>query len=248
MHGPFLPLYGSGAIMMLLVSTPFRGNLLLTYLAGCVGATILEYVTGVTMEALFKVRYWDYSYRKIQFQGHICLVSSLTWGFLTILMTNFLHKPIEQMVLGIPLQVLSAVTYCLTAVIFADFALSFKAAMDLRDILIMMEKASMEVTQKLAEYKDSITETILDTKESITETILDTKESLAGALHDTKESILEKKDALKVVLQKHVQISKDLERRIGEMFRSYPGLQSKYFQDALEVLKNRLSGPNKKND
>ena len=60
MRGPFLPLYGSGAIMMLVVSAPFQHNLFLTYVAGCIGATILEYITGVTMEGLFKVRYWDY--------------------------------------------------------------------------------------------------------------------------------------------------------------------------------------------
>ena len=76
-RGPFLPLYGSGAIMMLVVSMPFQDNLVLVYIAGCIGATVLEYVTGVTMEALFKVRYWDYSKNKFNFQGHICLGSSL---------------------------------------------------------------------------------------------------------------------------------------------------------------------------
>ena len=43
--------------MMLVVSMPFQDNLVLVYIAGCIGATVLEYVTGVTMEALFKVRY-----------------------------------------------------------------------------------------------------------------------------------------------------------------------------------------------
>ena len=58
---PLLPLYGSGAIMMLLVSVPFQDSLVLTYLSGVIGATVLEYVTGAVMEQLFKVRYWDYS-------------------------------------------------------------------------------------------------------------------------------------------------------------------------------------------
>ncbi len=90
MRGPFLPLYGSGAVMMLLVSMPFREHLVLVYIAGCVGATLLEYVTGVTMEALFKVRYWDYSDKKYNFQGHICLGTSLAWGLLTILMAEII--------------------------------------------------------------------------------------------------------------------------------------------------------------
>ena len=107
MRGPFLPLYGSGAIMMLVVSIPFQGSIALTYVAGCVGATVLEYVTGVTMEALFKVRYWDYSNQKFNFQGHVCLGTSLSWGFLTILMTEVVHVPIEKFVLSIPSQVLT---------------------------------------------------------------------------------------------------------------------------------------------
>ena len=39
-----------------------------------------QYITGVVMEALFKVRYWDYSNQKFNFQGHVCLSSSLAWG------------------------------------------------------------------------------------------------------------------------------------------------------------------------
>ena len=45
MRGPFLPLYGSGAVIMLFVTSPVRGNVFLTFLFGAVGATILEYFT-----------------------------------------------------------------------------------------------------------------------------------------------------------------------------------------------------------
>ena len=145
MRGPFLPLYGSGAIMMLVVSMPFQEHIVLVYIAGCVGSTILEYVTGVTMEALFKVRYWDYSDKKFNFQGHICLGTSLSWGLLTILMTRFVHRPVERLVLAIPGTALTIITLILTVEIACDFALSFKAAMDLRDVLVMMEKAKEEL-------------------------------------------------------------------------------------------------------
>lgn len=145
LRGPFLPIYGSGAIMMLVVSMPFQDNLFLTYAAGCIGATVLEYVTGVTMEALFKVRYWDYSKNKFNFQGHICLGSSLAWGVLTILMTEVIHVPVEKLVLSLPAKALTIVTCLLTVVIFADFALSFKAAIDLRNVLVKMEQVREEM-------------------------------------------------------------------------------------------------------
>ena len=60
MHGPMLPLYGSGAMVVLIVTIPVRDNILLVFLMGMIGATILEYFTGITMERLFHVRYWDY--------------------------------------------------------------------------------------------------------------------------------------------------------------------------------------------
>ena len=109
MRGPFLPLYGSGAIMMLVVSIPFRDNIILTFLAGCIGASILEYITGVTMESLFKVRYWDYTSRKFNFQGHICLAATLIWGIFTVLLTTFIHNPIEKMVLSMPYMVIKII-------------------------------------------------------------------------------------------------------------------------------------------
>lgn len=138
MRGPFLPLYGSGAIMMLVVSMPFADNVLLTYIAGVIGATALEYVTGVVMEALFKVRYWDYTGKFLNYKGHICLTSSIAWGFFTILMTRVIHRPIEQLMYSIPEQVLHYLTVFLTIYVVADFTLSFKAALDLRDLMVKL--------------------------------------------------------------------------------------------------------------
>lgn len=204
MRGPFLPLYGTGAIMMLVVSMPFQDNLFFTYVAGCIGATILEYVTGVIMEALFKVRYWDYSNQKFNFQGHICLGSSLAWGLLTILMTEFVHKLVESFVLMIPSPVLTIVTYILTVGIAADFALSFKAAMDLRDVLTRMEKAKEEmeriqrrldvmiavINEDFAIHKAEFTENMNVRKEALSE-------SVGTCMDDLKLSIDEKMAKIK---------------------------------------------------
>ena len=159
MRGPFLPIYGSGAIMMLVVSMPFQDNLILTYLAGCVGATVLELVTGLTMEALFKVRYWDYSNQKFNYKGVICLSSTLAWGFLTLFMTQFLHKIVEALVFRIPAMVVNIVTVVLSVGILIDFTLSFKAALDLRSVLVGLEKVreEMERIQKRLDVIAAVT-------------------------------------------------------------------------------------------
>jgi len=179
LRGPFLPIYGSGAMMMLVVSMPFRDNIVMTYVAGCIGPTVLEYVTGVVMEALFKVRYWDYSNQKFNFQGHICLQTTLAWGVLTILMTEFLHVPVEHFVLEIPRNVLNVSTLVLTVGFVADFTLSFKAAVDLRELLIKMEQGKEEMLGVLRRL-----EAILETANHEVETY---KEALSESVHTVRE-------------------------------------------------------------
>ena len=67
MHGPYLPLYGSGAIVVLFAALPVQNSKILVFIVGALAATILEYITGVCMEALFKVRYWDYSNKTVSY-------------------------------------------------------------------------------------------------------------------------------------------------------------------------------------
>lgn len=192
MRGPFLPLYGSGAIMMLVVSAPFQHNLFLTYVAGCIGATALEYITGVTMEALFKVRYWDYSEQPFNFQGHICLGTTLAWGGLTILMTRIIHRPIESLLYSIPTNLLSILTFILTVIIAADFALSFRAALDIRDILLGMEKIKEEMAhmQKRLDVIAALREEELEQYRSAAEMRLEELiEGVEDRLHRMRERI-----------------------------------------------------------
>ena len=241
MRGPFLPLYGSGAIMMLLVSMPFQEHLVMVYVAGCIGATLLEYVTGVAMEAIFKVRYWDYSNQRFQFQGHICLSSSLAWGGLTILMTEWMHKPVEHFVMMIPSELLTVLVVVITAVVCADFALSFKAALDLRDVLLKLEKAKEELAhiQKRLDVVIALTnEELSERREAIVGEITQRRDVLAEHLEqrveDMKEGIDEKLQKIRCLAQNGS--NKYLENTREELFE----LRMKY-KNILEE-RERLSG------
>lgn len=145
LHGPFLPIYGSGAVMMLFVSEPFKDNLILTYFAGVVGATLLELVTGAAMEALLKVRYWDYSNQKYNYKGYICLSSSVAWGFLTILMNEVFHPAILYVLAIVPKMADEIFVWVVSAGLAVDLCISVRDAINLRNILIGMENVRKEV-------------------------------------------------------------------------------------------------------
>ena len=80
LHGPWLPIYGSGAIIILFATLPVKGSAIGIALMGTFAATLLEYVTGAVMERIFKMRYWDYSNQPCNLNGYICLTSSIGWA------------------------------------------------------------------------------------------------------------------------------------------------------------------------
>ena len=188
MRGPFLPLYGCGGTMMLIVSRPFYDNIILVYIAGCIGATALEYITAIVMETLFKVRYWSYSHKKFNYKGYICLESTLFWGVLTVLFSHYFQVPVEKMLLMIPYRVLSVVTVLTTAYISFDFAIAFKTAIELRDVLIYMERAKNEMA-KIQKRLDVI---IAFRGEEVKEGICSRLDVLSSSLEKSFNSVREK--------------------------------------------------------
>lgn len=135
LRGPLLPIYGSGAIIILFATLPVAGNLILVWLLGMLAATALEYVTGAAMEALFKVRYWDYSDKKCNLNGHICLSSSIAWGFFSILLVKFIHPPIARLLADVPAWLVDPLALALTVMFTVDVVQSVQAALDLREVL-----------------------------------------------------------------------------------------------------------------
>lgn len=264
MRGPFLPIYGSGAIMMLVVSMPFQDNIFLTYIAGCIGATALELVTGIVMEALFKVRYWDYSNQKFNYKGHICLSSTIAWGFLTILMTEFVHKYVERVVFAIPAAVVNVVTVVVTVYIIIDFTLSFKAAMDLRDILVGLEKAKEEM-ERIQKRLDVLIAVANDERESrklesgvridelmdnIEEKFNSLKERIrinpSEFMDDARDEIMELRSKYTIEKEHRLQFKrlKDFYQRA--LIKGNPTMYSKRFGEALEELKKAANDRKKK--
>ena len=265
-RGPFLPLYGCGAIMMLVVSMPFQDKIVLVYIAGCVGATVLEFVTGVVMEALFKVRYWDYSDMKFNFKGHICLGSSLAWGLCTVLMTRFLHVQIEKLLLAIPGSVLNTATGLMTVLIGVDFALSFKAAIDIRDLLARMASTKeelMRIQKRLDAIMAAAGESIGNKRDALVESVDEIRAGIEGKLdclknlafnkpsaylESVREEVLElvKKYAVNVEIRRRLSSIRDFFQR--DMLRSNPSMASDQYQEGLEELKQSAKNKNESED
>lgn len=89
--GPFCPIYGFGAVVGYLVLSPLSGNYIELYLTGAVLATVFEYLVGRLMLKVFGEVWWDYKEKPCNYQGLICLESTIAWGFYAIIIIMFLH-------------------------------------------------------------------------------------------------------------------------------------------------------------
>ena len=240
LRGPILPIYASGAIIMLFASIPFEGNLVATYFAGMAAATLLELVVGLAMESTFKVKYWDYSNQKFQFKGVICLSSSIAWGFLTLFLTEVIHKPIERVMFQIP-QVVEAVLVVVLGIVFlADTIASVKAALDLRKMLEKMtvmrkelEEMHEQFLESAAEKKDIILKAASQRKERFLERIEDYKEEI---LENTPEK-LEAYHQLRGKLEEYRQYSKNYGVLKAELLKAHPSASSAKYREALRDMR-----------
>ncbi|WP_326907125.1 putative ABC transporter permease [Sedimentibacter sp. MB31-C6] len=142
LHGPILPIYGFGAIIILWLTMPFKDNLLHIYVLGMIGATILEYVTGAAMERLFHMRYWDYSHHPFNLNGHISLLTSLGWGFFSVLLVEILHPPIEQLLLQVAYYTAELLSLILTVIFVADTTKSVQSALDMKELMTKLAENS----------------------------------------------------------------------------------------------------------
>lgn len=214
---PMLPLYGTGAVMMLWVSLPVKNNLFLVYCSGVVAATLLEYVTGYVMERLFKVRYWDYSNQKFNIHGYICLTSSIAWGFLTILMTEVIHKPIEHLVLNLP----PVLEWCLLGAVSGCFVMdtihSTKEALglakalesvaklraDLEDMQVQLALLKAETMQNVENAKEELLDAVAENVENSRQLAAARKEMLATAAEIHREAIAARKEEFVDAVEAH---------------------------------------------
>lgn len=95
LNGPYCPIYGTGALFILAVTLPFSRNPVLVFGVSLLCATGLEYFTGWLMEAIFQIRWWDYTNQRFNLRGRICLKNSLLFGLLGLIMIYWVHPTVK---------------------------------------------------------------------------------------------------------------------------------------------------------
>lgn len=249
---PMLPLYGTGAIVMLWVSLPVRNSVVLIFLSGVVGATALEFVTGYVMERLFKIKYWDYSNQKFNYKGYICLSSSIAWGFLTIFLTEVVHRPVAELVCGMSPWVEIPIICVVGVAFIVDTVISVKEALNLGRMLETMTKMKAELDElqlQLATMRGEIERKVSGLREDAVLRVADAKADAAAILSEAKAEaasrVAELKEDAETFIQDHRMSEQAISKRIqaiSEKREALVGHMNFYRRDLLRGNPTASSG------
>lgn len=160
LYGPFCPMYGAGALILIVILKPAHNNLLLFFILAFVLISVLEYFTGFLLEKAFKTTWWDYSEDFLNIKGRICLSFSILWGVGSVIFIKFVHPFINGKIKFIHTKGGIIVLNIVFLYFIVDFILTMVSIMKLNTLLSQIYDVYTEFKNKLDSIKDSKSEVI----------------------------------------------------------------------------------------
>lgn len=151
--GPYCPIYGYSSIIMILYLNNYKDNPLTVFLLAVVVCSFIEYMISFIMEKLFKARWWDYSNRKFNINGRICLTNAFFFGLLGTLLVYFINPFLENILYGFNPNIINIISIILMILFTLDFITSMYVTFKLKNNLSRFNTDCTEELKKKIKEK-----------------------------------------------------------------------------------------------
>lgn len=156
LSGPVCPVYGCGAMFVLLTVGGVQ-QVLPLFLSAAVVTCTVEYITSWLMEKMFHAKWWDYSSFRFNLNGRICLLGALAFGVLSLLLIKFLHPRLTGAMSGFSHQAVVITALCVLAVFCTDIAFTVHHLLGMNGRMAELQKAldayKAQAAQRSAELR-----------------------------------------------------------------------------------------------
>lgn len=127
-YGPFIPIYGMGAVLLTIALSRFYKSSFwgLYAISGVVGATF-EYFCSWLQEIIFGTISWDYSDMPFNIDGRTSLAYALMWGALGVVWVRELYPIFSRLIEKIPVKSGYVITIILTVFMIFNVFMSSMA-------------------------------------------------------------------------------------------------------------------------
>ena len=151
LYGPWIPIYGFGAILVIVlfdirhVNYPFY----VLVLGGGVVSCLLEYITSFIMEELFHRRWWDYSQKAFNVNGRICLEGFLCFGLFSAVVVNYIQTFFVKQLMVINKYVLLIIGIVLGGCFIVDTIITTRTVLKIDKKLELVKQILDEKEEKI---------------------------------------------------------------------------------------------------
>lgn len=238
LRGPICPIYGTGALVIMVTLIPLREltpnlylNELLIFIVGMVVCDFVEYMTSFIMEKLFNARWWDYSNKKYNLHGRICLTHTFYWGTAACLFSFVIHPFIDfYLISQIKESSRNILVYIFLTVFFFDLLDTVINALGIRKI----SGKFTALFEDIRNYSNNISSTLGDKFD-----------------RNAEEKLAEAQASFKELSNRYEQFKEEMGTKRSKtqkrLIRTFPRIkegfvkQDKVIQDLLNELKEKIN-------
>lgn len=139
--GPYLPIYGFSSVIMNIFLAKYSKDIITLFVMSAFVCTLMEYMTSLILEKIFHARWWDYTEKKFNLSGRVCLENACLFGFGGVAIVSILHPFLDGLVSMIPHNILIIISIVLFVIFMIDVIITVTT---MRQVKI----ASMKFTAK----------------------------------------------------------------------------------------------------
>ncbi len=142
--GPVIPIYGLGALLILFCLLRYYEDPVVVFVFGMIITSALEYFTSFLLEKIFHNKWWDYSNRKYNLNGRICLQNSFAFGILALFIIYVVTPGFYFLFSLFSFRVWMILAIIFSIIFVLDVIYSVVIAYNLRNRIIIVEELKNE--------------------------------------------------------------------------------------------------------
>ena len=223
LHGPICPVYGFGGVVILMLPPSLYATWIPLFFASMILCTIVEYFVSWLMEKLFHTRWWDYSHYKIQLNGRICLLNSILFGFLGVVVIHFVYPLMIDLLNSLGQKVINVSGVIILAVLSVDIFFTVRKLVDFANVMKKLKELGETLNSHYGQEEWFKKGSFIDMINSVIERAENRKEEFS-------QKILEKIDKVQNLRLPSVEL----------FIKKFPSIKSTKYKDELNMIKEKI--------
>lgn len=161
LHGPWLPIYGIGALLVIVGTAPFATRIVTVFVVTVVLTSAVEYIGSWALERFFGIKLWDYSTYPLNIKGRVCAKNSTLFGLLGVALIFGIHPYIHKTVYAMGDDVRSSIAHVVILLLAVDTTASVMRLVTFTALLARYQKRKGEIEVRLHSLAESVQNRLL---------------------------------------------------------------------------------------